>query len=72
MSNEPTFRRNNLEMAEQVQYGITLMYVAGVQPAQRYMIRCGVPGEVIHRVLMPPFKRRVYGNHGSADPEQAR
>ncbi|TFW20621.1 hypothetical protein [Duganella callida] len=68
MSDQSAFRRSNLTMAEQVQYGITLMYVAGRLPAQRYMLRCGVPGEVIERVLEPPYKRRVYGEHGSADP----
>jgi len=57
-----------MAMAEQVQYGISLMHIAGVGPAQRYLHHCGVPEHVIERVLLnPPYKRRVYGSHGVID-----
>ena len=68
MNSQASSRRVNLAMAEQVQCGISLMYIAGVSPAQRYLFHCGVPQEVIARVLLnPPYKRRLYGSHGVAD-----
>ena len=68
MNSQPSTRRVNMAMAEQVQCGISLMHVADVGTAQRYLIRCGVPQHVIDRVLLnPPYKRRVYGFHGVSD-----
>ena len=68
MHSQPAARRVNLAMAEQDQCGIALMHVAGVNPAQRYLVRCGVPQHVIERVLLnPPYKRRIYGSHDVSD-----
>jgi len=68
MSHHPSIRRVNVVMAEQVQCGIALMHVAGLAPAQRYLVRCGVPESVIERVLLTaPYKRRIYGDHGVVD-----
>ena len=68
MDSHSSIRRVNVVMAEQVQCGIALMHVAGLVPAQRYLLKCGVPKSVIERVLFKaPYKRRVYGDHGVAD-----
>jgi len=68
MDRHSSIRRVNVVMAEQVQCGISLMHMAGLAPAQRYLIKCGVPQPVIDRVLLKaPYQRRLYGDHGMAD-----
>ncbi|TFW27284.1 hypothetical protein [Duganella callida] len=44
-------RRQNRLMSEYVQYGVSLMYVAGVAEARRYLTCRGVPAAVMQRVL---------------------
>jgi len=61
-------RRTNPGMAERVQYGISLLHVAGALEAQRYLINSGVPAEVVARILSAATsKRRVYGTHLKSD-----
>lgn len=44
-------RRSDHVMAERVQCGLSLLYLAGVAEACQYMARVGVAGEIIERVL---------------------
>lgn len=61
-------RRTDSVMAEKVQYGISLLHVAGAPEAQRYLISNGISVEVIGRILSAsPGKRRVYGTHLKID-----
>ena len=63
-------RRTDPVMAERVQYGVSLLYVADRLQAQRYLANSGVPDEVIARVLSTaPTRRRLYGTHLSSDLE---
>lgn len=66
-------RRIDPAMAEKVQYGISLLYVADRLQAQRYLANFGVPNEVIARVLSAaPARRRIYGTHLTCDLESDR
>lgn len=61
-------RRVDQRMAETVQYGVSLFYVAGALQAQRYLANNGVPADVIARIMSTaPGKRRIYGRHLSCD-----
>lgn len=61
-------RRMNPSMAESVQIGVSLLFVAGKEDARRYLVKCRVPAHVIERVLSaPPGARRPYGSHGTND-----
>jgi len=61
-------RRADNNMAEKVQYGISLLHVAGVLEAQRYLVNNGVPAEVVARVLSATTgQRRVFGTHVTVD-----
>ncbi len=65
-------RRTNASMAESVQFGVSLFFVAGEQEARRHMVKCGVPAHVIERILSaPPGARRPYGSHGTGDRRRA-
>lgn len=54
-------RRTDDHMACKVQCGISLQFIAGRDEAQRYLVNCGVPMEVIERVLSYPSIRRTSG-----------
>ncbi|WP_395408813.1 hypothetical protein [Pseudoduganella sp. UC29_106] len=51
-------RRNDSILSEYVQRGISLMYVAGITEARRYLVARSVPQEVIDRVLSSTAQRR--------------
>ena len=51
-------RRNDSTLSEYVQRGISLMYVAGIAEARRYLIARHVPLDVIERVLSSTAQRR--------------
>ncbi|NVD97758.1 hypothetical protein [Massilia sp. BJB1822] len=65
-------RRANASMAESVQFGVSLFFVAGEEEARRYLLKCGAPVHVIERILSaPPGARRPYGSHGANDRRKA-
>lgn len=52
-------RRQNSNLAEIVQFGITLQALKGRKEAERYLISRGVDTAIIDRVLSPGPARRV-------------
>ncbi|NVE00069.1 hypothetical protein [Massilia sp. BJB1822] len=61
-------RRTDAGMAESIQFGVSLLFVAGKEEARRYLVKHGAPAHVIERILAaPPSARRPYGSHGSND-----
>lgn len=54
-------RRIDFRMASKVQCGVALQMISGEAEATLYMQRCGVPEEVIVRVLDQPKLRRRRG-----------
>ena len=44
-------RRSDHQMAERVQCGLSLLYLAGVAEACQYMARAGISNQVIERVV---------------------
>jgi len=66
---EPTenARRTDPSMAEKGQFGISLLHIAGMLQAQRHLVNCGVPSDVIARVLSGRGRRRVFGTHLISD-----
>jgi hypothetical protein len=63
-------RRQNTRMAERVQCGVSLQFIAGAGEAKRYMANCGVPAAVIERVLGSTPLRRQHGTHSVSDRRQ--
>lgn len=61
------FRRRDLNTAEKVQRGITLLHISGRHKALRYLINCGIDSTIIERVLGFPMQRRQFGKHSIAD-----
>jgi len=62
-------RRSNRTLAEQVQYGVSLLYVAGPAEARRYLRHCSVPDHIVERVLdVTTTNRRQLGEHSVTDP----
>lgn len=58
---EPDGRRINNELAQAVQCGIGLQYIAGTCEARRYLESCNVPKIIAERVLSgnPNIRRAV-------------
>lgn len=56
-------RRVDNRVAEKVECGIALMAIRGKDEALRYLRNCGVPPDVIGRVLGSPIARRAHGAH---------
>lgn len=54
-------RRTDFRLASKVQCGIVIQVVSGNDEAIRYLETCGVPNEVIDRVLSRPACRRQPG-----------
>jgi len=52
--------RQDSNLAEIVQLGVTLEQIAGRQEAVRYLIARGVQVETINRVLDGPGRRRLF------------
>jgi hypothetical protein len=50
-------------MAERVECGIALLTLAGWNEASRYLRNCGVPSDVVSRVLTTAIARRPHGMH---------
>jgi hypothetical protein len=44
-------RRQDHEMAKMVQCGLSLLYLAGVAEACQYMVRAGISGPIIERIV---------------------
>ncbi|GEM_PF-2499189 len=53
MSTNPNerHRRQDHEMAKMVQCGLSLLYLAGVAEACQYMVRAGISGPIIERIV---------------------
>ncbi len=65
-------RRTNSSMAESVQIGVSLLFVAGPAEALRHLVKCGAPAHVIERILSaPPGALRPHGSHGASDRRKA-
>lgn len=60
-------RRQDDRMAERVECGIALQALAGFEDASRYLRNCGVPTDVICRVLSTAIARRQFGMHLTDD-----
>lgn len=56
-------RRRDDRMAERVECGIALLHLTGRDEAARYLRNCGVPSEVVVRVLATAIARRPPGRH---------
>jgi hypothetical protein len=56
-------RRHDSRMAVSVDCGLALLTLAGRDEASRYLRSCGVPADVIGRVLTTPIARRPHGTH---------
>jgi hypothetical protein len=63
----PEVRRCDIRMAERVDCGIAVQAVAGSSEAVRYMVTCGVPQNVIERVLAGIPNRRKISSARSCD-----
>lgn len=53
------FRRQDTNLAEIVQLGITLQVLSGRKNAEHYLVRKGVDAAIIERVLSPGKGRRI-------------
>lgn len=51
-------RRKDARMASKVQCGVSLQFIAGLEESRRYLLNCGVPPDVVDRVLSYPSTRR--------------
>ena len=58
MTVETTTRRHNSHLADQVQWAISLMRVAGLQEARRYMVNAGMLPYVLDRVIRGAAQQR--------------
>jgi len=56
-------RRVDNRVAEKVECGIALMAISGRDSASKYLRNCGVPPDVIGRVLGSAIARRAHGSH---------
>lgn len=60
---QQALRRRDTRMAERIDCAIALQALSGMPEALRYLRNCGVPPEVIDRVLSSSIARRQRGAH---------